>query len=274
MVPPAEATYPRKAQQRIVHILKLSRMQRALLRFAGFAVLFISFISLNAFAQKPANQLAPLNADAKNIEAKNNNDSKNFDSKNIDAKSNDAPNTNAPNVDAPSTYITSRQRFQWFVTSSVGPTSLAAGLFTAAFGTARNTPKEYGPHWEGYGKRYAMRFTGIATSNAMEAGLGALWGEDPRYFRDANDPIKARIDHAILTTFTARNRQGETMPAYARFIAIPGNNFLSNTWRADSEANTKSAAIRSVYGVLGKMGGNAFAEFWPDLKRLAFHHGN
>jgi hypothetical protein len=180
--------------------------------------------------------------------------------------------TSAP--DAPSTYvaITSQQRFHWFVTSTVGPTSLAAGLFSAAFGTARNTPKEYGPHWEGYGKRYAMRFTGIATSNAMEASLGALWGEDPRYFREPGRPIKSRIGHAMKATFTAHDRDGNVMPAYARYIAIPGNNFLSNAWRADSESNSRSAAVRTLYGVLGRMGGNEFSEFWPDLKKLAFHH--
>lgn len=65
--------------------------------------------------------------------------------------------------------ISGRQRFHWFVQSTIGPESLAAGLFTAGFGTAINRPKEYGPHWEGYGKRYGMRFTGIATGNAMEA---------------------------------------------------------------------------------------------------------
>ena len=176
--------------------------------------------------------------------------------------------------DAPSTYvpITSQQRFHWFVTSTVGPTSLAAGLFSAGFSTARDTPKEYGPHWEGYGKRYAMRFTGIATGNAMEAGLGALWGEDPRYFREPGRPIKTRIGHAMKATFTAYDREGNVMPAYARYIAIPGNNFLSNAWRADSVANARSAAVRTLYGVLGRMGSNAFAEFWPDLKKLAFHH--
>ena len=213
-------------------IVRTLRLSVGWRTFATFSVLLIS---LTAFAQKPTNNLT------------------------------------SSNIDAPSTYITSKQRFDWFVTSSVGPTSLAAGLFTAGFGTARDVPKEYGPHWEGYGKRYAMRFSGIATSNAMEASLGALWGEDPRYFRDPDDPIKVRIGHAIFTTFTAHNRQGKTMPAYARYIAIPGNNFLSNTWRADSEATTKGAAIRTMYGILGRMGGNAFAEFWPDLKKLAFH---
>lgn len=177
-------------------------------------------------------------------------------------------------IDAPSASITKQQRFDWFVVSTIGPASLGAGAFTAAFGTARNTPREYGPHWEGYGKRYAMRFTGIATSNAMEAGLGSLWGEDPRYFRDPDDSIGVRIGHAMKATFTAYDRKGNVMPAYARYIAIPGNNFLSNTWRADSEANSRSAAIRSVYGVLGRMGGNAFTEFWPDLEKWAFHHGH
>ncbi|HWF92799.1 MAG TPA: hypothetical protein VN684_10980 [Terriglobales bacterium] len=183
-------------------------------------------------------------------------------------------NSAASAPDAPSTYvpITAQQRFHWFVTSTVGPTSLAAGLFSAGFGTARNTPKEYGPHWEGYGKRYAMRFSGIATGNAMEAGLGSLWGEDPRYFRDPGKPIKTRIGHAMKATFIAHDREGNLMPAYARYIAIPANNFLSNTWRADSEANSHSAAVRTLYGVLGRMGGNEFAEFWPDLKNLAFHH--
>ena len=40
----------------------------------------------------------------------------------------------------------------------------------------RQTPSEYGPHWEGYGKRYGIRLTGIATGNAMEAGVAHHFG--------------------------------------------------------------------------------------------------
>jgi hypothetical protein len=143
--------------------------------------------------------------------------------------------------------------------------SLTGGLFSSAFGTAVNNPEEYGPHWEGFGKRYGMRLTGVSTGNAMEASFGALWGEDPRYFRAKGQPFKSRVGHIIKGTFTAYNREGRTMPAYARYIAIPGNNFLSNTWRADSEADASHAARRTLYGVLGRMAGNAFAEFWPDV---------
>jgi hypothetical protein len=33
-------------------------------------------------------------------------------------------------------------------------------------------------------------------------------------------------------------------PAYARYIGVSGNNFLSNTWRADSEASLGNASLR------------------------------
>ncbi len=166
--------------------------------------------------------------------------------------------------------ITVKQRVNWFAESTVGLESLAGGLFSSALSTATNTPSEYGPHWDGYGKRYGMRLTGISTSNAMEAGLGAMWGEDPRYLRVADRPVKSRIANVIFKTFEAPRADGHYAPAYARFIAIPGNNFLSSTWRADGEADANHAALRTVYGFLGRMGSNAFKEFWPDLTHV-FH---
>jgi hypothetical protein len=167
--------------------------------------------------------------------------------------------------------ITGDQRLRWFVNSTLGPTTLEAGLFTAAIGTARNAPREYGPHWDGFAKRNGIRLTGLGTSNAIEASLGALWGEDPRYVRASGEPFKSRVNNVVISTFTAHNPSGGRMPAFARFVAIPGNNFLSNTWRADSEATNHSAALRTLWGFLGEMGKNAFLEFWPDARQHIFH---
>jgi len=38
----------------------------------------------------------------------------------------------------------------------------------------------------------------------------------------------------------------------------------------ESENDAAHAAERCVWGVLGKMGSNAFAEFWPDVKKAIF----
>jgi hypothetical protein len=167
--------------------------------------------------------------------------------------------------------ITRRQRLDWFTKSTIGPESLSAGLFTAAFGTSINRPREYGPHWEGFGKRYGMRFTGIATGNAMEATIGSLWGEDPRYFPTSGQSFKGRLKNVVVMTFIARRADGNLAPAYARYIGITGNNFLSNSWRADSESGVGDACQRTALGFAGRMGGNAFAEFWPILTRRLFH---
>jgi hypothetical protein len=167
--------------------------------------------------------------------------------------------------------ITPDQRVDWFVHGTVGPPSLIGGVWSAGWGTLFNNPEEYGPHWDGFGKRYGMRLTGVATSNMMEASLGTLWGEDPRYFRAGpEDPFKKRTWNIVKRTFVAKNSLGEDVPAFARYFSVFGSNYLSNTWRADSEATTENAAIRVGYGFLGRMAGNAFAEFWPDVKRKVF----
>ena len=112
-----------------------------------------------------------------------------------------------------------------------------------------------------------MRLTGIATGNLIEAGLGSLWGEDPRYFPSPTGGVWPRVKYVIRTRFLAPHTDGRMHPAYARFAGDVGNNFLSNTWRADSEAKTSSALIRCGWGVVGRMGSQAFTEFWPDVQK-------
>ncbi|MGH9529214.1 MAG: hypothetical protein ACRD2S_04765 [Terriglobales bacterium] len=168
--------------------------------------------------------------------------------------------------------ITSLERVRWFITSTTGPSHLlGGGVFSAAVGTGLDRPKEYGPGWGGFADRFGMRLTGISTGNAMEASLGSLWGEDPEYFSLPHQPIKSRVRNVVKQTFEARRRGGDYAPAYARYIAVAGNNFLSNTWRVHSEANIHDAVIRTGEGFGGRMAADAWEEFWPDLKTRIFH---
>jgi hypothetical protein len=172
---------------------------------------------------------------------------------------------------SPYTTITSRQRLRWFITNSLGPPHLVGGLFTSGFGTALDRPQEYGPHWGGFADRFGMRLTGIATGNAIEDTLGYGSHEDPRYFRVPKRSFKDRVKNVIRMTFIARHDDGSYGPAYARYLAISGNNFISNSWRPSSEATTHDALLRTGEGFAGRMAANAFEEFWPDVNRLLFH---
>ena len=99
----------------------------------------------------------------------------------------------------------------------------------------------------------------------MEATLGSLWGEDPRYFRTENQPFKKRVVNVIDLTFRAYRDDGQRHFAYARMAGNVGNNFLSNTWRVPSESNWSDASIRVLEGIGGKAVGNAVYEFLPTV---------
>jgi len=165
--------------------------------------------------------------------------------------------------------ITGPERLTWFINTTVGPKSLAAGVVSAGWGTALNNPQEYGPHWAGFAKRYGIRFTGVATGNAIEAGLGRLLGEDPRYIRSFEDRPMPRLLHAATMVFIARRADGSQAPAIARYSGIIGNNFISNSWRVSSESSVSAALTRSALGFAGRFASNVFDEFWQGIRHKA-----
>ena len=166
--------------------------------------------------------------------------------------------------------ITSGQRLQWYLRATAGPASLAGGAISAGFSTGVDKPEEYGGTWKGFGKRYAMRLSGVSIGNGIEAGLGAAWGEDPRYPRAESKPFGQRVGNILKYTVVARDSRGRDMPAYARFAGNVGNNFLTNLWRVESENGTGNALARIGLGVGARAASNAFAEFWPDVRRKLF----
>jgi hypothetical protein len=175
---------------------------------------------------------------------------------------------------APLAAVTSWQRLKWFDEKTFGVWNLGGSLPVAAWETLADKPRAAGPHWEGFGERYGVSLSTSAVSNAMEAGLGAIWGEDPRYRRDGEAAsFKSRLGHVVKWTVVAPGRNGDLRPAYARFIAFSGSSFVSNAWREPGDTDAGHSLERIGFAVLGRMGSNAFDEFWPDAKRMIFHHG-
>jgi len=167
--------------------------------------------------------------------------------------------------------ISAGGRLEWLTRSTAGRTSLVGGIFSAALGTAIDTPSEYEPHWEGFGKRFGMRLTGVSTGNAIEATLGAPLGEDPRYFHTIHSPFGSRVKNIVDLTFRAYRPDGERHLAYARYAATLGNNLLSNSWRARSEADWQHSLLRTAEGFGARALSNTFREFAPQVFRKIRH---
>jgi hypothetical protein len=166
----------------------------------------------------------------------------------------------------PNRTFTAAKRLDWVLDSTVGPTTLLTVAIGSGLTTWSNSPEEYGSHWNGYGKRAASNLGTALVSNSLEASLGALWGEDARYRRSGERSTGARIKYAIKMAFLAEKRDGGRMPAYARFVAIPSACVISNSWRETSERTAGETMARISIGFANRIGGNAFVEFWPDVR--------
>jgi hypothetical protein len=165
--------------------------------------------------------------------------------------------------------ITPGQRVSWIVNGTIGPKSLLiVGPLSAAWQTAWNQPEEWGRGWSGLGKRYAQREADVAISNTIEAGLGSLWGEEPRYIPSARKGIWPRARYALKTSVLAQGRDGHLRPAWARYAGNTLNNVIENSWLPPSQTTATQTAVRSGLGIVTRMGGNLFEEFWPDVARL------
>jgi hypothetical protein len=168
--------------------------------------------------------------------------------------------------------LTATRRLDWVLNSTFGPTSVSTVSLESAIETWANSPKEYGSHWDSLGKRAASKFGTAAISNTIEASLGSLWGEDPRYHRRGEGSNGSRLGYAIKMAFLAEKTSGGVMPAYARFIAVPASRYISNTWRTPSELTPGGTALRISLGFAKRIGRNIFSEYWPDFRRQWGRH--
>ena len=180
------------------------------------------------------------------------------------AHAQDAPSTAPPLPAAP---IAAAERVDWIVDGTIGPKSLfVVGPISAAWSTALNVPEEWGRTWSGFGKRYLEREADVAISSTLEAGLGAIWGEDPRFVRSHRHGVWPRARFAMKTVFLAPRRDGHLAPAWGRYAGNVFNNLIENTWLPPSVSTPEQTALRSIGGLGGRLMGNLWDEFWPDVR--------
>jgi hypothetical protein len=163
--------------------------------------------------------------------------------------------------------ITGRERVNWAVIGAIGIRSLTVvGPLSAAWNTAWNTPEEWERTWSGFGKRYAQREADVAISNTIEAGLGALWHEEPRYIRSGRKGIMPRARYAMKTVLLTQRPDGHLAPAWGRYAGNTLNNLIENAWLPPSVTTPGQTVSRVGLGFLSRLGGNLWEEYWPDVR--------
>jgi len=176
-----------------------------------------------------------------------------------------------PDVEKAPGPITSVERINWIVEGMLGPRSLGVGVLAATWQTALRIPDEWSRSAFGFRERYLQREADVAISNTIEAGLGAWWGEDPRYVRAPHGTAGSRAAHALKTVVLAPGPDGRFKPAWGRFAGNVVNNVIENAWLPPSMRTPGQTALRSANGLVGRLAGNLWDEFWPDIRSRLSH---
>src|SRR5262245_31175066 len=111
-----------------------------------------------------------------------------------------------------------KKRVKSYVNSIVGPMTLAENVGYAGLATWRNSPEEWGDHWEGFGRRVASNFGKNVVKQTTIYGLDEALKYDSRFYRSKKRDTKSRIINALLSPVTARNEEGKRVVGIPRIV--------------------------------------------------------
>ena len=118
--------------------------------------------------------------------------------------------TNQPYV-----FPTPKERFNRYVKSVVGPSSLLRSAINAGVNQWRDKPEEWEQGASGYGKRYASTFGRNAIQHTVIYGLDSALGWDTGFRKSTRTGFFPRAKDALAYNITSRTKTGK------RVISVP-----------------------------------------------------
>jgi hypothetical protein len=111
-----------------------------------------------------------------------------------------------------------KTRFKRYGMSMFGPMALGKDVFSAGWSTWRNSPEEWGDHWEGFGRRFASSLGKGIIKSTVIYGLDESFKLDSHYYRSKDKSVGARVRNALISPVTARDKNGKRVFGFPRLI--------------------------------------------------------
>jgi hypothetical protein len=144
--------------------------------------------------------------------------------------------TPAASAPAAATYVRpdKQERANRYFKSMFGYGALSGRLASAGISTWTDTPEEWGPHWSGFGKRFASNLGKGVIRNTTTFALEEAFELDSRYVRAPQKSIGKRIANAALSPFVARSKYGKKVFGFPRIAGTYTSSFVSiKAWYPD-----------------------------------------
>jgi hypothetical protein len=159
------------------------------------------------------------------------------------------------------TFPTRRQRFNRYVSSTIGPFGLARTALSAGIEQWDNTPVEWGQGASGYGRRFASGLGRNAIQQTVTYGLDQALNLDTGFKRSKRKGFWPRLTDALVQNVTSLNRAGNRVISVPRLAgAYAGGIIPAETWYP-SRYSYKDGLRSGTHTLLTGFGINVAREF-------------
>jgi hypothetical protein len=144
----------------------------------------------------------------------------------------------------------------------IGPYPIIGAAFAAGINQAENTPPEWKQGAQAYGQRFGSNFGIAAITTTTRYVFAEAFGEDTVYYRCECTGLFPRLEHAVISTVTARRGEDGNRVFSIPSVVSPyaGTMTAAYTW-FPSRYNAKDGFRMGNYALLGFVGGNVALEF-------------
>ena len=175
--------------------------------------------------------------------------------------------TPVPAVQSPVAPLDLKGKRDYFLKSAFSPEAIGRIAFTSGFSQIGGSDK-WGSGMGGWGHRVGARYAEHLTKRSIQFGIGALRGEDPRFFRSNEEGFWARTAFQLKRTVTVQMDNGGTSVAVGKLVGTFGANALSSYWDPRRPDPLKNGLTSTGINLGSDFATRMLREFWPDLKRM------
>lgn len=158
-------------------------------------------------------------------------------------------------------FPTRRERFDRYVSSTVGPFRLMQTTFSAGIDQWSDSPEEWGQGMKGYGKRFASSLGRNAIQQTVTYGLDQALELDTGFRKSKRSGFFPRFKDALVQNVTSRTKSGRRVISVPRLAGVyTGGVIATETWYPE-RYSYKDGLRKGTSTLLTGFGINLLREF-------------
>ena len=167
--------------------------------------------------------------------------------------------------------LTTRQKYELALKTSIDPVSLASTGVTAGIQQATNAYSGYGQGTQGYARRFGASYADGTIGDFLgNAVLPSLFKQDPRYFYKGSGTVPRRFLYAVSMAVMCKGDNGRWQVNYSGILGSLAAGGISNHYYPDKDRSDAALTFENFgIGVGSAAIANLFQEFL--VKKLTPH---